>query len=419
MKNQRGIVRSASRAVRMGAVCACGLLLSSACTRARHVEAQGDSAAPPTVAVVPVTRKDLARDFEIAAEFRPYQEINVYAKVAGYVQRINVDIGDRVKQGELLAILEVPEIAADLDHAKAAVRRSQDELKRAEQDLRRAKSAHEVAHLEYSRLAEVAQTRPGLVAQQEIDDARGRDQEAEAQVAAAQAGLEAAQEQLQVDQATLQREQSLTDYSRITAPFNGVVTQRYADTGAMVAAGTSSEKQALPVVQLAQNDLLRLDIPVPESIVPRIHVGTPVAVRVPALGKTYQGKVVRFADQVDLSTRTMTTEIDVPNPGLELVPGMYAYATLTLERKPDALAVPVLALIHAGGQTKVYEVNAGDRIEEKVVALGIQTPSEAEVLSGLREGDRVVVGQQSQLQPGEKVSPKLMSLAQISGNGAQ
>lgn len=404
----------------MAGLCLLGLLgVEAACTQSRRVEAETDSSTAPIVAVAKVERKDLARDFEIAAEFRPYQQISIYAKVPGYVKKINVDIGDRVRAGELLAILEIPELTADLDHAKASLRRSRDELRRAQEDLARAKSAHEVAHLEYSRLADVVKTRPGLVAQQEIDDAQGRDREAEAQVAAAEAGLAAAQEQLQVDQASLQREQSLVDYSRIIAPFDGVVTQRFADTGAMVAAGTSSEKQALPVVQLTQNDLLRLDIPVPESLVPRIRVGTPVGVRVPSLKKTYAGKVVRFADSIDFSTRTMTTEIDVPNPTLELVPGMYAYATLTLERKRDALAVPVLALIHSGDETKVFKVGEGDRIAQQTVTVGIQTPSEVEILTGLRENEQVVVGQQAQLQAGEKVRSKLVNSTQFETNGAK
>lgn len=394
-------------------------LFTSGCATSHAAGPQAADPPAPVVAVAKVARKDLARNFEIAAEFRPYQEINIYAKVPGYVKQINVDIGDRVRQGELLAILEIPELDAALNEAQAAVRRSKDKLREAQEQLEDAKSAHEAAHLEYSRLSGVATAQPGLVAQQEIDDTQAKDQEAEAQVAAAQAGIEAAQEQLQVDQASLNREQSLVDYSRIVAPFTGVVTDRYADTGAMVAAGTSSEKQALPIVQLAQNDLLRLDIPVPESIVPRIHVGTPVSVRVPAAGKVYAGKVVRFADSIDLSTRTMITEVDVPNPTLELVPGMYAYATLTLDRKPNALAVPILALIRSGDQTNVLSIGSGDRVVEKRVVLGIQTPSEAEILSGLHENDLVVIAQQSQLQSGELVRPKVVNAAEFEAFGAK
>ncbi|HVN80036.1 MAG TPA: efflux RND transporter periplasmic adaptor subunit [Terriglobia bacterium] len=399
-------------------LCLVTLICSTACSRTQSVQGKTEPAAL-TVPVAKAAREDLARDFEIAAEFRPYQKINVYAKVPGYVKSIYVDIGDRVKAGQLLAVLEIPELTADLVRAKAAVRRSQNELKRARGDLQRAQSEHEVSHLQYNRLGEVARTKPDLVAQQEVDDAQGRDRESEARVAAAEAGLAAAEEQLKVDEASVQREQSMWDYSRITAPFNGVVTERFADTGAMLAAGISSEKQALPVVALSENDLLRLDIPVPESVVPRIHIGTPVAIRVPALSKTYQGKVVRFSDMVDPSIRTMITEIDVPNPKLELVPGMYAYANLTLERKPNALAVPVLAIIHAGDETRVLRIDEHNRVEERVVQIGIQTPTKAEILSGLNVNDLVVTGQQAQLQPGQHVQPKLMPVEDFETKGAQ
>jgi RND family efflux transporter MFP subunit len=394
------------------------LISTSGCSGSQSVQAKSDPIAP-IVPVAKVAREDLARDFEIAAEFRPFQKINVYAKVPGYVKSIHVDIGDRVRTGQLLAVLEMPELSADLERAKAAVRRSQNDLKRFRGELQSARSEHEVSHLQYNRLAEVAKTQPNLVAQQEVDDVQGRDRESEARVSAAEGGLAAAEEQLKVDQASLQREQSMWDYSRIAAPFDGVVTERFADAGAMLAAGISSEKQALPVVSLAQNNVLRLDIPVPESIVPRIQVGTPVSIRVPSLNTTHQGKVVRFSDIVDPSTRTMTTEIDVPNPKFQLVPGMYAYASLTLERRPNTLAVPVQALIHSGDQVRVFRVDADHRIEERMVQIGIQTPSAAEILSGLAENDLVVTGQQVRLHSGQQVKPKLIQVEHLEVNGAQ
>jgi RND family efflux transporter MFP subunit len=367
----------------------------------------------PTVPVVKVARADLTRSFEIAAEFRPHQEIEVHAKVAGYVKAIYVDIGDRVRKGQLLTVLEIPELAADLEHAQAAVKRSESELERAKDELRRSKSLYRVAHLEYQRLSQVAKNRPDLVAQQEVDDAQGRDQAAEAQVEGAQAGLAAAEEQLRADQATVEKEQSLFDYARITAPFDGVVTWRYADTGAMVAAGTSSEKQAMPVVKLAQENPLRLDIPVPESLNPVIHVGTAVKIRVPAFGIVTEGKVVRFTDELNPQTRTMTTEVDVPNPTLKLKPGLFAYAMIELDHKSNALSVPIAALIRSGDQASVYRVGADGKLELRPVTLGIETASRVEVVSGLEPDALVVVGQKTQLQPGEKVKPKLLASSEL------
>lgn len=373
------------------------------------------AAAAPTVAAARVRRGDLARALAVTAEFRPYQEIDVHAKVAGYVKRIYVDVGDRVKAGQLIAILEIPELQDEVQTAEASVSKSQEEIRRAQADLERAKSAHEVAHVAYSRLADVSKTRPGLVAQQEIDDALGRDRVAEAQVATARASLSAAEQQLRVAQADREKVRTLFAYAQIKAPFTGVVTKRYADTGSMIQTGISSQTQSMPLVTLAQENLLRLVIPVPESAISKIRLGSPVEVSVSTLGKKFQGRVARFADQLDMATRTMHTEVDVPNPTGELVPGMYASASLVLNDERNALSVPVQALTRTEDRASVLLINKQNKLEERSVQIGIETPDQVEILSGLNEGDFVVVGNQSQLQPGMAVQPKIISSAQTSG----
>jgi len=373
------------------------------------------AAAAPTVAAARVRRGDLARALAVTAEFRPYQEIDVHAKVAGYVKRIYVDVGDRVKAGQLIAILEIPELQDEVQTAEASVSKSQEEIRRAQADLERAQSAHEVAHVAYSRLADVSKTRPGLVAQQEIDDALGRDRVAEAQVATARASLSAAEQQLRVAQADREKVRTLFAYAQIKAPFTGVVTKRYADTGSMIQTGISSQTQSMPLVTLAQENLLRLVIPVPESAISKIRLGSPVEVSVSTLGKKFQGRVARFADQLDMATRTMHTEVDVPNPTGELVPGMYASASLVLNDERNALSVPVQALTRTEDRASVLLINKQNKLEERSVQIGIETPDQVEILSGLNEGDFVVVGNQSQLQPGMAVQPKIISSAQTSG----
>jgi RND family efflux transporter MFP subunit len=363
------------------------------------------------VAVVPVVRGEMDADFDRAGVFRPYQEINLYAKVSGYVKRINVDIGDRVKKGQLLAVLEVPELVAEMEHSKAAVSRSQADLKRAGDELERAKSAYEVVHLAYGRLAGVAKTQPGIVAQQELDASQGQDRQAEAGVSAAESAVASAQQQLVVDRAELQKDQSMLDYAQIIAPFDGVVTQRFADTGAMVAAGTSSEKQALPVLELAQNDVLRLEIPVPESVVPSIREGDSVQVHVGAMNRDFEGKVVRFSRQLDESTRTMITEIDVPNGNLTLVPGMYADVKIRLQHRQNVLCVPIVAIMRGEGKPWVLAVDAANRLKKREIAVGVEDARRAEVLSGLREGEFVVAANQAEFKPGQLVKPKQAALA--------
>ncbi len=362
---------------------------------------------PAAVAVA--ERRPLSDAVTLSGEFRPFQEVDVHAKVAGYIRAIHVDVGDRVHQGEVLAILEVPELRAELHGTDAAARRSQDAVRRAKSDLQRAQSVHDAAHLNYSRLKDASATRPGIIAQQELDNAEAKDKESEAQISAAEAALSEAENQLGVAVASQQQYTALADYTNIIAPFDGVVTKRYADTGALVQAGTSSNTQAMPVVRVAETDVFRLILPVPESAVPQVHLGSIVQVRVPALKRSFEGKVARFADAVDQDTRTMHTEVDVRNPNRSLVQGMYAEINLTLEKKDNALAIPIQAVNRNGSQATVLVVNAQDRIEEREVRLGMEGADEIEVLAGLNAMDRVVIGSRSEFRPGDRVSPRVIA----------
>ena len=388
-----------------GAALVAAAFFAAGCSHSSQT-AQADAASEPTVAVASVTRGPLARTLDLPAEFRPYQEVDLHAKVAGYVKEIYVDVGSHVKNGQLLATLEIPELQDEVTQAKAQVSRSQEEVIRAQSDLRRAQSAHDLAHVSYTRLAEVMKTRPDLIAQQDMDTAQAKDQESEAEMDTAKAALAAAQQQLNVDKANLTKNEAMFAYSEIRAPFDGVVTKRYADKGTMLAAGTSSEKQAIPLVQVSQNGLLRLQIPVPVTAVSLIHVGSPATIHVPELKKNFEGKVIRFADAVTMDTRTMDTEINVPNPKLEIVPGMYATVSLQLDTKTDALQVPVEAVERNGDSATVMVVNASGAIEQRTVAIGVETPGAIEILSGLQGGEQVVVGGKSELRAGEKVRTK-------------
>jgi RND family efflux transporter MFP subunit len=361
----------------------------------------------PTVAAAKIGRGDIAQTITIAAEFRPFQEIEVHAKVAGFLKSIVVDVGDRVKAGQLIATLEVPELQDEIRQDEASVKRAGEEINRAQADLQRAQSAHEVAHLGAARLSSVMKERPNLVAQQDIDEASGRDRVAEAQVATAQATLAAAREQLEIAKAAGSKTQTLFDYARITAPFAGVITHRYADTGAMIQAGTSSQTQAMPIVRLSQNDQLRLVIPVPESAVSRIRLGTPVAVAVQSLGKTVTGTVARFADRLDTETRTMRVEVDVANANLELVPGMYADASIVLDQTRGVVVAPVQAIDRNETGSRVFVISRDGKIDARTVTIGLEANDRVEVKTGLDDGDLVVVGSRAQLKSGEAVVPKL------------
>lgn len=373
------------------------------------------ASADPPAAVTRVERRTIADTLKISGEFKPFQDVDVHAKVAGYIKTIFVDVGSHVKQGQTLAILEVPELTAQLAGADAAARRAQEEIGRALGDLERARSSHAAAHVAYKRLSDAAKTREGLVAQQELDDAQAKDLESEAQVSSAKASLSAAQQAFEVAQANQKQVQALSDYTRITAPFAGVVTMRYADTGALVAAGTSSSTQATPVVRLAQVSVLRLVLPVPESVAAQIHLQDPVKVHVQALNQDIQGRVSRFADALDLQTRTMETEIDCDNRDGRLMSGMYTESEISLNQATNALTLPLEAVVRNGDDATVLKVNAKNTIEERHIKLGLEDNSRVEVLSGLSEGDRVIIGNRSEFRSGQRVQPKLIGAPDTAG----
>jgi RND family efflux transporter MFP subunit len=363
----------------------------------------------PEAAVVRVELRALGNTLTIAGEFKPFQDVEVHAKVAGYIRNINVDVGDHVREGQVIAVLEVPELAAELSGADAAVRRSEEEIRRAQSDVNRAQSAHAASHSGYARLKQASDARAGLVAQQEIDDSQAKDLEAEAQVSSAEAQLSAARQQLEMAQANQKQYNALANYSRITAPFAGVITARLADTGALIQGGTSASSGVGPVVRLAEVSKLRLVLPVPESAASQIHLGDPVKAHIQALNQDFEGKVSRFSDSLDRQTRTMETEIDFANKDGRLIPGMYAETTLSLAKNAQELCVPLEAVARNNNEAMVLTVNKNNEIEERKIKLGFEGEAYVQVLSGVAEGDRVVIGGRSQFHPGQKVQPKDIS----------
>lgn len=384
------------------------LMSMSLCAcRSRKTQAE-DPANAPHVAVVKVARQDLTSTLEIASELQPFQEIDVYAKVAGYIKKLNVDWGTRVKQGEVLAILEIPELQQQVQQDEAAVRRSEQDLARSREDLARAQSSYTVAHVTYQRLTDVQRTRPELMAQQEVDVAQGKDAEAGAGVSAAKDSQAAAEEGIASAKALLEKDKAMFAYARIVAPFDGVVTRIDAYTGALLPAGTSTNSGNSALCHLSQVNLLRLVIPVPERAVPDIRVGETVAVDVSALKKTFSAQIVRTADQIDSQTRTMHTELNVPNPNYELVPGMYASVKIPLHTAAHVLTLPIQAVVsNTAGEGSVLVVDSSHHIENRTVKLGLESATDYEIISGLQEGEMVVFGEQDQYRPGQLVQPNL------------
>jgi membrane fusion protein (multidrug efflux system) len=298
----------------------------------------------------------------LPGEIKPYQEATLYAKVAGYLKTITVDKGDPVKEGALLAEIEVPELIADRARFRAEV---------------------EVAGIDHKRLSESQKKAPDLVVPQTVDDARGR---------------------LEIAQANLERTETLLAYAKITAPFSGIITRRLVDPGAFIPAATSgSAAQNAALVTLSDFARVRLQVAVPEAEASLVAVDQPVKLTVDGLpGKTFEGKVTRFSYALDEASKTMLTEIELPNPKFELRPGMYATVKIGLERKADALLVPADALVTEKAGTSVF-VLAGDKARKTRVQTGFNDGTHVELLNGLGPDQAVILIGKQILNDGQTV----------------
>ncbi len=388
------------------------LVISTTCGMSACHSPSDNAAAStlPSARVAVAQRGDISHVLTLAGQFQPYQVVDVHPKVSGYMRRINVDIGDIVHQGDTLAVLEVPELKAQLEQTTFELKQSQEEINRAQHEINGAEAMHAALHAQSERLRQAAATRPGLIAQQELDDAQSKDLSSRAQVDSAKAAMAAAQQHAEAARADNERVQALENYTNVVAPISGVVIWRYADTGALIQGGTNSNSQDLPIVRLSQSDLLRLRVPVPEDDVRYVHEGGVLDVRVDAIGKSFTGKIVRFTRSVNFETRTMETEVDVENKDLAIAPGMYANTMLQLGTVKNVVTVPVEALVlNAQRQRSVYVLDSTNRVHIRNVTVGTQGSKLAEITSGLNPGERVILGGQDKYVEDETVSPLVTS----------
>lgn len=363
----------------------------------------------PSARVAMAQRGNIAHNLSLAGQFQPYQVIDVHPKVTGFMRKIDVDIGDRVRKGQTLAVIEVPELKAQLQGTVFQIEQANEEMKRSQHEIKRAEAMHSALHADYQRLLDTSKAQPGLVAEQELDDAQSKDLSAEAQVDAAKAAAAAAQQHAQVAHADNERVEALESYTNVVAPLDGVIIWRYADTGALIQSGTNSNEQDIPIVRLSQSGLLRLRMPVPEADVRYVHAGDLIQMRVDALNRSITGKIVRFTRNVNYETRTMETEVDVDNKDLSISPGMYANALLRLASVQNVVTIPVDALVihgpERGSQQVVYVLGENNHVHIRKVDVGLRGNKLAEIKGGLEPGDRVIVGGQEQFSEGERVAP--------------
>jgi membrane fusion protein (multidrug efflux system) len=307
-------------------------------------------------------RDEIVRRVTLPGNVRAYQEATLYAKVAGYLKTINVDKGDSVKEGDLLAEIEAPEMLADLVKARAEA---------------------EAAQIDYKRVTEAQRKASDLVIPQTVDAARAKS-------GVAVAGL--------------QRIETLLSYAKITAPFSGVITKRWVDPGALIPAATSSSAaKSAAVLTLMDFTTVRIDVAIPDTEAPFVKKDLPVKVTVDELpGRTFQGVITRFSYALDESTKTMATEIEIANVDLGLRPGMWAGVEIELQKKENALLIPAEALVTEKNKNSVFVVR--DSKAAKIsITTGFDDGANVEILKGCGPSDAVIVAGKQSVTDGQKV----------------
>lgn len=333
-------------------------------------ETQAREIATPRVTVVAPTAVAGDRALTLPGSVMPLEETVVYPRAAGYVRKWLVDLGDKVKEGDVLAEIDTPELDQQLAQARAQLAQAEAGLLQAQANARFSKQT----------AARYTQLGPeGLVSQQDLDKQK-------AQVEVDQAAIGVAAAAAGAQRANVQLLTQLKSFARVTAPFDGTITSRTVDRGALVTVGT-----ATPLFKLAATDTVRVFVQVPQDVAPSVRVDAPASVQIREFpGRSFEGKVARAAGALDAATRTMTTEVRVPNPKGELLTGMYAQVALTLPSPHRVLTLPATALLSDAGGVRVVTVDAQSRIHHAKVMVERDTGPTVEIASGITAEDRVV-----------------------------
>lgn len=421
-----------------------GVLASSGCGMAGDavpVRAETAGEAPrPRVATVTPERMTLRRIASEPGQVEAFETTEILARVAGYVRQMAVDIGDRVEAGQLLAALEAPELVAELERCQAHLDQDIADLRRAEAMVEVARTAVETARAgvdaaraairraeaevsrwqaEYDRIDRLVRDRAvteGLrdETQSKLEAAKAAREEVEAEIRLAEAALDQSEAEhvrsqtdvavgeahVRVAEADLRHAEAMVSYTRITAPFDGVITKRYVDTGHLTEPGGSRD----PLFTIARTDTVRVSIGVPEVDAPLVKVGAPAEVRVPVLGgRVVEGVVSRISWALDRSTRTLRAEIDLDNPGQELQSGLYVYASIIAAERENALSLPVSAIVKDPEGVPFCMVLVDGKVRRQLLEIGLSDGSRVEIVSGLADEDVVITSEPGSLQEGQAV----------------
>jgi RND family efflux transporter MFP subunit len=355
---------------------------------ARGVANSGEAAysAPPPVDVVIAKRAAVGQDLVLPGETAAWFETTIYARVNGYVERWLVDIGDRVKKGQVLATIETPELDAELQAAQAQLKTSQAQVEARKAEAEFSKTTNE----------RWRDSPKGVVSEQER-------QAKKADFESAEARLYAANAQVALDRSKVDQYSAMAEFRQVKAPFDGTITERKIDVGNLVTAGSGST--TTPLYRMAQTDPLRVFVDVPQSASGELmNAGVPAEIRATgAVGGRFSGKITRSAESLNAQARTMRVEVDMPNATHALVPGMYVNVAFTLPTR-GSVEVPAAALIFRAGGTQVARVDSMGKIEFQNVLIARDNGSLVELSSGVQPGDRLVLNISSQIAAGQSVA---------------
>jgi membrane fusion protein, multidrug efflux system len=340
-----------------------------------------------TVEVVPVASQKLATTFTLPAQLVPFQRVNVYPKVTGFVDTIRVDRGSRVHKGELIVRLSAPELVAQRGQAESAMRAAESQLSTAKAKLSSDKGT-------YLHLASAAKT-PGVVAANDVMVASQTTAADEGQVQSAESNVAGAQQ-------ALRSVAQLESYLNVYAPFDGIVTTRNLHPGALVGPA-SGPSGTMPIVEIVDNDHLRLIVPVPEAYVGEMKLGQQVAFTVPGRpGETFHAPIARISHDVELNTRTMPIELDVHNADGRLSPGSFSSVQWPVSRATATMFVPTTAVTNDQQRTFVERVRDG-KVEWVDVVTGLNVSGNIEIFGDLKPGDEVIRNATDAIRPGQQV----------------
>lgn len=388
-------------------IVAASVAISAGCADSNRTanaqEADPSVATATEVEVVTPSETTVSRQIELPASIEAFQQSTIYSRVSGYLSRISVDIGDRVTEGQSLAKIDVPELADEYGVLEARLAANRARRQGAQAELESARAESGLQEVTFRRVESVSDQEPDVISRQAVDEARAKYESARAAVKAAESKIEQIDKDQNEVKASMKRLQTLIDFADVRAPFAGVVTERFVDPGLLLQTGTSS-RAVQRIVTVADMDRVRIFLDVPESEVPYVQVGDPVSLTADAIpGREFKGKVTRFARVLDPATRTMKTEIVMPNPDWALRPGMFGRATLYLDEGSATVAIPAEALRVDGGNAFVYSVVDG-RVKRIDVETEIGDGVLAEITSGLAGDETIVVAAKGPIADGSRVN---------------